>query len=283
MHNNHLSFSKIKPLLDGVSPQARETAIKYAVEKFQDTEATLLGSLVHSLVLGESDRDDQPQPVTIEGVTLFKTFSAVDFGFDSFRTKSAQEVKAQALAAGLVQVKPAFRELAEQIAHTIGEHWDGIQLKRPPEHCEQKLEGEYLGVNWLGYADILADNFVLDLKTVGEFEKAMKPWNIDIYAAQLMIYEALSGRPLQKFVTLSDTAETGYVVTLNLTNYIAENREKLEANITNAVAVWQSLDKTPEGLSDIRALIRGMENQHALKLHALAGQVWNYEDVLLRF
>ena len=74
---------------------------------------------------------------------------------------------------------------------------------------EQPAIGEIKGFQWKGKADIITDEFIIDLKTtsdIAKFKYSAKTYNYD---SQCYIYQMLFGKPLLFYVIDKQTAQLG--------------------------------------------------------------------------
>jgi len=74
------------------------------------------------------------------------------------------------------------------------------EIYRPNNVYEQPMIGQIKGKEWKGKADIITDDFIIDLKTTGDINKfkwSAKAYNYD---SQCYIYQQLFGKPLVFYV-----------------------------------------------------------------------------------
>lgn len=145
----------------------------------QSTKAMTFGTIVHALVLG------QPLPVVVSE-------------YADFKTKAAQEWKAEQEASGLIVVKQVDLDAAFDAAAAVDRHPVASALLKAPGKSEVAVKSEYRGYVMRGRLDRLPDvGPVLDFKT----DKDITPHGIQLsmaeygYATQLGHYAKITGRP----------------------------------------------------------------------------------------
>jgi len=83
------------------------------------------------------------------------------------------------------------------------------EIYRPNNVYEQPMIGEIKGKEWKGKADIITDDFIIDLKTTGDINKfkwSAKAYNYD---SQCYIYQSLFKKPLVFYVIDKSTSQLG--------------------------------------------------------------------------
>lgn len=141
---SYLSPSTAKMLLDYPTP----IAYHKIHNRTPATPPMIFGSLVDALIT---------EPDKIE-----KEFLILEGKMADGRTTEGKKAKAQALADNLTPVKAETFNEAKRAAIRIETHPHFQKLKAP--QFQVKLEAEIDGVPCLGYADIVADDVIIDLK-----------------------------------------------------------------------------------------------------------------------
>jgi hypothetical protein len=98
---------------------------------------------------------------------------------------------------------------------------------------EEPMIGKIKGFEWKGKADIITNDYIIDLKTtsdINKFKWSAKAYNYD---SQCYIYEQLFGKPLYFYVIDKETAQLG--VFRPSENFVKNGEMKAE----RALAVYQ--------------------------------------------
>jgi len=140
----YLSPSTAKMLLDYPLP----VAFHKIHHRKGPSDAMIFGSLVDALVT---------EPEKIE-----KEFKILEGDEANGHTKVGKEAKAKALANNQTPVKVDVFNQAKMASVAVMTHPEFLKLQAP--EFQVKLEGSVSGVDSLGYADIVADDVILDLK-----------------------------------------------------------------------------------------------------------------------
>ena len=83
------------------------------------------------------------------------------------------------------------------------------QMYKPGNLYEEPAIGEIKGVGWKGKADIVTDEYIIDVKTtsdINKFKYVAKTYNYD---SQCYIYQQLFGKPMCFFVVDKETYQIG--------------------------------------------------------------------------
>lgn len=93
--------------------------------------------------------------------------------------------------------------------------------------------GEIHGMMWKGKADIVTDEYVIDLKTTSDIQKfkwSARSYNYDV---QAFVYQSLFNRPMVFFVVDKETGQLGVFKTTE--DFISRGEQKVK----RAVEIWQ--------------------------------------------
>ncbi|NDC55607.1 MAG: hypothetical protein EBZ69_02165 [Alphaproteobacteria bacterium] len=194
---------------------------------YESDSPMVMGELVHAMVLGRGRR-------------------IVRGDFDSYRTKAAQQWKAEAIEQGLLPVLDRQYRQAEKIAQSVGvEVWYDLDRTAPTEVVLIWQEGE----TWLrSMVDLLDEKncTVVDLKTTSSaISRDRVDWTViengyDIQAAFIerglnVLMPHLAGRWRFKFVQAEQHQPFGVLPIWLSESTMSFGRRRVEA----AVSVWQ--------------------------------------------
>ena len=149
----------------------------------KDGEAFVKGRYFHQLILEpEKAKDFLIFDTTSRGTTVYKNFIAdnkIDYAL----------LPSDAL---LIQ---------EMVKSTLSNFKFYDLIKDPSAKYEVPAVGEIMGVKWKGKADILTDDYVIDLKSSGNVFKFLYNAPFYFYHTQAYIYQKLFNRPVIFLVT----------------------------------------------------------------------------------
>jgi hypothetical protein len=170
LKNYTWSYSKLKPLLKN-----KKQFLHSLVKPFEETEATLLGKIVHELYLDGC----------IDSKYVFEKVSG--------RTKAGKERNVEIESQGKIKVNPELLIIAENcnLALRSDERTDLIF-----EKTESWETLDIYGFKIGGYVDAQLDDSVYELKTSGDAEpdKFTKSAVDFGYALQAYIYKEITGK-----------------------------------------------------------------------------------------
>ena len=91
--------------------------------------------------------------------------------------------------------------IEDMVSHTISNLKFFELINDPSAKYEVPAIGEIMGVQWKGKADILTDNYIIDIKSSGDVFKFNRNALYYNYHTQAYIYQALFGKPVVFLVT----------------------------------------------------------------------------------
>lgn len=223
---NYLSNSDIGALLS--NPK------QYGVKK-EDNINFAKGRLFHHFIL-------EPHKV--------KDWSAVDVS--SRNTKKYKEMLAESDESFLLLQKEYYeiKDLAKVMTSNLDFYdmiyADGNQFEVPSI-------GEIGGLMWKGKADIVCNDFLIDVKTCGDIDKFIYSAKAYNYDSQAYVYQTLFGKPLKFLVIDKNNHELGVFETT--TEFIERGAEKVE----KAIEVYNKFFHDINATDDINQYYRHVE------------------------
>lgn len=208
MNIDHLSYSTAKKIYRKGIDYALGTKLGLIDETYG--KAADIGTMAHALVLG-----GEPDWVVSE--------------FDNFRTKAAQEWKANQTK--IVITEADFKQIVD-VAEAIKRHPLASQLI---ESCdlEQKLKATINGIEFHGCADGISKDrrTIFDLKTTGQFD--MFRWSAfkNDYDLQASIYSLFGDNAKYYFVAVETVAPFRVQIFGTSSEFIDNGNTKLQKAI----------------------------------------------------
>jgi len=204
---NYLSNSDIKTLL--------ENPLNFRVSR-PDNGALIQGRLLHQLIL-------EPHKV-------------VDFPIVETATRNNKEYKEFVASRGidyalLSKEVDSRKEMASALTNNI---YSYDEIDKQSNMFETPSIGEIKGKMWKGKADIITDQYIIDIKTTSDINKfKYSAYNYN-YDSQAYIYQSLFGKPLCFFVVDKETHQIG--VFTPSTGFIQSGEQK----VMKAVEVYDT-------------------------------------------
>lgn len=147
-----LSFSSIKQFIR--SPQHY---VKYLTQEKKQTDAMLLGSVVHALIL-------EPQSFESKYIIEPEFNKRTNQGKEDYQ-KFLESMSEKNLQAIPQSVFVKAKEMVTQFMGTASAHILQMTSSR-----EQRFDIDYIGIPVCGYIDAMSDEYVIELKTVSSAE-----------------------------------------------------------------------------------------------------------------
>ena len=211
-----LSFSSLKEFLR--SPQHY---VKYLTQEKKQTEAMLLGSVVHNLIL-------QPQ--------TFNDKFAVEPEFNKRTNQGKEDYQkfVDSLAEkGLQPIPPSVFIKAKEIV-TQFMHSPNYKYITDADIREQRFDKEISKLPVCGYIDAISDHYNIELKTVSsaEFTDVQRDFYNLKYHLQAAIYNWVNNKKVM-YIVVETSAPYLSKVFIASDNYISSGMEMFNKAISN--------------------------------------------------
>jgi hypothetical protein len=204
---DYLSNSDIKTLL--------ENPFNFRVSR-PDNGALTQGRLLHQMIL-------EPHKVS-------------DFPIVETATRNNKEYKEFVASRGidyalLSKEVESIKEMASALTRNI---YFYDEIYKEGNLFETPSIGEIKGQMWKGKADIITDQYIIDIKTTSDINKFMKSAYTYNYDSQAYIYQTLFGKPLCFFVVDKESYQIGVFTTS--TGFIQSGERK----VVKAIEVYNT-------------------------------------------
>jgi len=220
----HLSFSSLKQFA-----KSPEHFVRHKLEKFLPTPVMIFGNLVDTLIFTEDKLHDKfiigATIPTSDNQKLFcehllnnasenenkVTDEMIKFAFSEAYKKGNPEdvyLKLKSYIDGILAGKDVITQAeldhAKKLKETLYRNKAGAKLMNEITTTQHKLEWSYLGWNFIGYADGIGENVLMDLKITDADPKKIERFifSFKTYVQLAMYYMAL-GKKIERFKVLA--------------------------------------------------------------------------------